>query len=594
MAEALARTYRPTLILLGRTPTPSPEPDWLASLASEPDVKRELARRTPGMSPRTLGEQYQQIASQREVRQTLARLESAGVRVQYRSVDVRDAGAVAELLGSLRRELGPIRGLIHGAGVLADARIEDKTPEQFERVWSTKVHGLRALLSAIPTEELRLLVLFSSSSARLGRAGQADYAMANEVLNKRSQQLARQLPGCRVVSINWGPWDGGMVTPALKRLFEQEGIGVIPLSAGADFLVGEIQAAGSGEVEVMVGALAPASGAALARRCEVGPAETDDHFRTGGASYRRANAAPLAGPVSLAAELPTAFERRLSLEEHPVLESHVLDGRPVLPIALILEWLAHEALVHNPGLAFHGCNDLRVLHGLILEEAHQESLQLRIGAGKAVRRDGAYLVPVELASTGGNGKEVLNARAEIVLADSIPAAPPLLECPPLQPLALSVEDIYRDRLFHGPGLQGLQRVEGISDQGIAAWTRSAPAPSSWIHQPLRQRWLADPLVINVGLQVLVLWCTEQRKAPSLPCRLGRYRQYRRTFPTGTFRLVARMVRSAAYAIVADVDVLDEQGQLAARLEDCECTVDSSLVRAFRRNRCNSLTRTGQP
>ena len=113
----------------------------------------------------------------------------------------------------------PIRGIIHGAGVLADARIEDKTHEQFERVYATKVAGLRALLHAVEPDELRALVLFSSSTGRFGRTGQVDYAIANEVLNKLAQQQARRLPRCRVVSVNWGPWDGGMVNAALKNGF---------------------------------------------------------------------------------------------------------------------------------------------------------------------------------------------------------------------------------------------------------------------------------------------------------------------------------------------------------------------------------------
>ncbi len=572
VAEALARFSRPHLVLLGRTELPTTEPDWLAALSSETEVKRELARRSPGLSPRAVGEQYQQIASQREVRQNLVRLEATGASVQYRSVDIRDAAAVAELLGSLQRELGPIRGLIHGAGVLADARIEDKTAEQFDRVWSTKVQGLRSLLEAVTPEELRLLVLFSSSSARLGRIGQSDYAMANEVLNKRAQQLTRQLPACRVLSINWGPWDGGMVTPALKRLFEQEGIGVIPLPAGAEFLLKEIQASGEREVEVMVLAESK-SRPALPSRLD---GEAQARLRAG---------AQLAKGEPAYVSLPTAFERRVGVDDHPILGSHVLDGRPVVPVALILEWLAHAALVHNPGLAFHGCNDLRILHGLPIEE---EPPRLRFGAGKAVRRDGSYLVPVELSSSRGAGKDVLNARAEMVLADSLPAAPAALACPPLQPLGLSVEEIYRDRLFHGPELHGIQRVEGLDDQGLAAWARSAPAPASWMQQPLRQRWLADPLVIDVALQLLVLWSIEQRQAPALPCRIGRYRQYRRSFPPGAQRLVVRVSRAAAHSFVSDVDVQDEAGQVVARLEDCECTVDSGLVRAFRRNRHGSL------
>src|SRR5439155_23025842 len=103
---------------------------------------------------------------------------------------------------------------------------------------------LRNLLDLLAYAELKALVLFSSTTARFGRTGQAAYACANEVLNKTAQVEARRRPGCRVVSVNWGPWDGGMVTPPLRKVFEAEGVGLIPLLEGAVFLVQELNAAG--------------------------------------------------------------------------------------------------------------------------------------------------------------------------------------------------------------------------------------------------------------------------------------------------------------------------------------------------------------
>ena len=138
--------------------------------------------------------------------------------------------------------------------MLADRRIEDQTDAQFAAVYDTKVAGLRSLLAAVrpDSDDLRLLVLFSSSTARFGRTGQVAYAAANEVLNKWAQNEAVNRPGCRVVSVNWGPWEGGMVTPALKPLFEAEGIALIPARAGARYLVAEIQAGADRPVEVVV------------------------------------------------------------------------------------------------------------------------------------------------------------------------------------------------------------------------------------------------------------------------------------------------------------------------------------------------------
>jgi acyl transferase domain-containing protein len=559
IAAALAGAFRPTLVLLGRTPQPGAEPEWLAGLTSEAEIKRELGRRAKGdTSLRVVGEQYRLVSAQREIRQTLARIESGGARALYRAVDIRNAQAVAKVLQSIRQEIGPVRGIIHGAGVLADARIEDKTPEQFDNVYATKVDGLRALLGAVEPEELRALVLFSSSTGRFGRAGQIDYAIANEVLNKLAQQQARRLPRCRVVAVNWGPWDGGMVTPALKKVFAQEGIGLIPLDAGANYLVEELHSSPGGAVEIVL----------LAR----------------GESPRRASETPVpngAHAVTPPRSLPHAFERVLERAAFPILESHILDGRPVLPTVLILEWLAHGALHQNPGLLFHGCDDLRILHGVILDE--DTAPTLRVDAGKASKWDGFFVAPVELRSTRADGREILHARTEIVLASHLPTAPPAGPAPSCRPYRRTPEEIYQSLLFHGPDLHGITQIEGCGEQGISGRLATAPPPAEWIHQPLRQRWLADPLALDCSFQMMVVWSQEQRGAPSLPCRLTSYRQYQRAFPPSGVRVVVRVTRDSEAHALADIDYLDDQDRLVARLEGYECVIDPGLRRAFGRS-----------
>ena len=115
-----------------------------------------------------------------------------------------------------------------------------------------------------------------------------------------------------------------------------------------------------------------------------------------------------------------------------MLESHILDGRPVLPTVLILEWLAHGALHQNPGLLFHGCDDLRILHGVILDGDAAPSI--RVDAGKAVKREGHFVAAVEFAACSrSDGREVLHARAEVVLVNQLPIAPAAAPAPPCRP-----------------------------------------------------------------------------------------------------------------------------------------------------------------
>src|SRR5205823_11958194 len=132
---------RPTLVLLGRSPEPTPEPPDLAACSDEVALKRALAAKTAGATPRRLDELCKAVFAGREVRRTLDRIAAVGGRALYRSVDVRDVAAVARVLDEIRRIAGPITGVVHGAGVLADRKIDDQTDEQFDLVYSTKVAG---------------------------------------------------------------------------------------------------------------------------------------------------------------------------------------------------------------------------------------------------------------------------------------------------------------------------------------------------------------------------------------------------------------------------------------------------------------------
>jgi hypothetical protein len=248
-------------------------------------------------------------------------------------------------------------------------------------------------------------------------------------------------------------------------------------------------------------------------------------------------------------------------------------------MVLILEWLAHGALHHNPGLAFHGCDDFRILAGVVLDG--ELPPVVRVGAGKVVKREGVYVAPVELRGRC-DGKEVLHARANVILTTDLPPPPAVPAAPPLGRYPRSLGEVYDSILFHGPLLHAIEQVEGCGAGGITARLRAAPLPVEWLGRPLRQRWLADPLVLDGGFQLLVLWSREQRGAPCLPCHAARYRQFQRSFPVGGIRAVVRITRSAEHNVLADVDYLDAAGRLVARLEGCECVIDAGLARAFAR------------
>jgi NAD(P)-dependent dehydrogenase (short-subunit alcohol dehydrogenase family) len=257
--QALARRGPLRFALLGRTPIDEPEISAAHGHMGDVELKRALLDhvRVQGikLTPVQLQRQVSGIVAAREARASCEALRAAGAEVCYFETDIADASAVAEVVSRVRAEWGPIRGVVHAAGVLADKALHEKTDEQFLSVYRTKVDGFHALLAATRDEPLAAIACFSSVAARAGNAGQADYAAANEALNKLCQaEQHRRGSACLVRSINWGPWDGGMVSPGLKSHFASLGISLIPLQAGAEIFADLMTGLLPTTVECVVGA----------------------------------------------------------------------------------------------------------------------------------------------------------------------------------------------------------------------------------------------------------------------------------------------------------------------------------------------------
>jgi NAD(P)-dependent dehydrogenase (short-subunit alcohol dehydrogenase family) len=245
------------LLLVGRSPLPPEEESadtagQMTAAAIKSALIARLQREGRQPAPALVEAAYHRLLQEREIRTNLARLRETGAAVHYLSADVRDEAAFGGLLDQVQQRLGPLAGLIHGAGVIEDRLVRDKTPESFDRVFDTKVVSARILTERLRPERLRFCVFFASVASRFGNKGQADYAAANEVLSKLALELDRRWP-VRVVSIAWGPWsDIGMVADLEKHLV-QRGLRLVSPEEGPALLVEELLHGRKGESEVVLG-----------------------------------------------------------------------------------------------------------------------------------------------------------------------------------------------------------------------------------------------------------------------------------------------------------------------------------------------------
>lgn len=191
--EILARASSPTVILTGRSATPS---------------DRQQAQ--------------------------LASLRAGGKSVEYRQLDLADRAQVEGVIASIQQQYGGLNGIFHSAGMTADAFILKKSSADFAKVFGPKVTGTLNLDSATREVDLDFMVLFSSLSSAIGNLGQADYAAANGFLEQfagvRNRQAQAGERRGATVAIAWPLWqEGGMQPDADARAMLREAAGIEPM-----------------------------------------------------------------------------------------------------------------------------------------------------------------------------------------------------------------------------------------------------------------------------------------------------------------------------------------------------------------------------
>ncbi len=521
---ALAEQTQASFVLLGRTELGDEQPE-ARGLTTDAELKRALltsaAAQGLKLTPKQLEQQVQRILADREVRATVAALTAAGSRVRYASADVRDASQLGALLDSVRVEFGPITGLVHGAGVLADAPLHKKTLDGFDRVFETKVGGLCALLDATATDALKLVCLFSSVAARSGNVGQSDYAMANEILNKVAlAEQARRGPGCLVRALGWGPWDSGMVTPGLKAMFESRGISLIPLSDGARAFVSDVMDAHTDSPEVTLG----------------------DGVLAGVAMPAEGRIARVVAHVT----------------RQPYLLDHRVQGKVVLAVVQVLEWFVRMAEALRPGQRVDRVLDLRVLRGVTLADFEQQGHPMLVRC--APTEDQPDRLTCTLSDNSGPAA-YYSATVEMGSGATIAPASPMASLGGRQ---LDRNTCYNsDALFHGPAFQVIQNVDCQDSSATASLYGLITA--GW----QGEGWATDPAALDGCLQVALVWSFEQLGRKVLPLRVGEVVRYRAGALGEELRCVLSNGDAKNNRAVCDLDLVDADNQLVVSIKRLE-------------------------
>ena len=182
-------------------------------------------------------------------------------------------------------------------------------------------------------------------------------------------------------------------------------------------------------------------------------------------------------------------------------------------------------------------------------------------SGKARKKGSVFEVDVEIRNGIKNDIEMIHSRATAILTDELEPSPAfdISDLINSKAYSRSVEEVYEKILFHGFELRGIQEIIGYSSQGMAARVSSAPSPREWMTDPLRSKWIGDPLVLDCAFQMAIVWCFEEKGVVSLPSFSASYRQYCDRYPSEGVTAVLEVKQATDHKMIGDFIFLDRDG-----------------------------------
>ena len=563
----IAKRYQSKFILLGRSLFNDNEPSWAQGVTDEVALKKAamqaLIAAGDKPTPVKVTQFVRPVLANREIAQTLTAIKAAGGQAHYVAADVTNSESVSKAVNSVISKFGTgssqVTGIIHGAGVLADKFIEQKTLEEFNAVYSTKIDGLLSLLAATEEKNIKHLVLFSSAAGFYGNPGQSDYSIANDILNKTAYRFKALNPSAQVLSFNWGPWDGGMVTPELKRMFNDRGVYIIPLDAGAKLLVSELAADNNRCAQILVG-------------------NDLSKDQAEGGSVKKPQVS----------RLTISVNKTLLATNNAFLADHTIGDDQVLPTVCAIAWMSEAATAAYTGFHYQGLDNYKLFKGIIFDG--NEATDYQIDMTAELINDN-LIVDSKISSVNADGKLVFHYGAQLTLVNKLKANPEVNLVIPTS--GESAAALYTNgTLFHGPSLQGISEILECNDQGLLLSCQVPEIASA------KQGDFVVPCLGNIigknqsnifandiAYQAMLVWVKKQLGLGSLPSSTQSWTVYREVAVGERFYLQLNVVKSSAKgkqrgSLVADIQMIDENMHLLSEIKSAKVTASANLNDLF--------------
>lgn len=523
-------------------------------------VSRETGVRMALMGRSPHPDQSASDSAADEIRTILEKYAALGLEADYFACDMTDRDAVTRMLAAVADRLGPVTGIIHGAGLNRPRLTGRVTPEKAYVETAPKVLGLLHLLDALETRPPKLIVGMGSIIGITGMPGNGWYGFSNEAMDIALREFAAAHLKTRTADVAFSIWrDEGMgARMGSVAVLREKGIDAIPTDEGVRRFV-KVFTHDPGHLQVVVTA-------------RLGGVDTWHQALPDEPSGDRF----LETRVDFTPGIEVVFGAHLSLETDPYLRDHYFQGSYLFPTVFGLEAMAQAASYlcgRWSALKRIRLRDVKLLRPITVDPESGADIEIRAVLAEA-NRGGEAVVQASIIKKGA-GIAADFFSAALVFGGTDDAPPEIIDHGE-RPLPLNPQsDLYRPSLlFQGPRFQGIEAVWEIEDNGEktphatltarvmpeARRTRAAFATRQ------STRWcLADPFFTDTLLQSAALLVPQDT---SLPVSIGRMDLFPAFFTaesSATVRseLVGREERDLIYRVTA----VGDDGTVRAVLQD---------------------------
>lgn len=436
-----------------------------------------------------------------EVRNTLSRYTASGLTAQYFVCDISNAIQVKEAIAGIRKSLGPVTAVIHGAGRNIPRRAEKVSAGEAIDEIAPKLAGAINLLNELKDNQLKYVVALTSIIGVTGMPGNSWYAFSNETLDLLLREFGHE-HNCRTRTLAYSVWDevGMGARMGSNKVLAGMGIGSIAPSLGVEQFLHWFEHENSDQ-QVVVSS-------------RMGGLDTWYLYKPELPEARRY----IADIRHLEPGRELTARAKLNRTNDLYIDDHNYNGSLLFPTVFGLEAMAQAAcLLAGAAEVNHLVfENVSLLRPIVVPETGDMEVEITarvmdgpVNSNQPVRVFAG--ISTEFGETGFN-----SFSAEIIIGSKSEEIRKTIDLPE-ESLKISPEsDLYTWLLFQGPRFRNISKVFDLNKDSVtftAGAVQKDPAEACFSESCRSPLLLGSPLFRDILLQSVQLFLTGKKYLP---------------------------------------------------------------------------------